>query len=69
VAAMKKEPEKQAGAAPKRRWFSSQVKALVVTALLAVILLVAAVPWYLSTPGMMSRVVAGWGRFVSTAFA
>jgi hypothetical protein len=55
---MKKEPEKQAGVVPKRRWFSSQVKALVLTALLAVILLVAAVPWYLSTPGMMSRVVA-----------
>jgi hypothetical protein len=44
--------------APRRRWFSSQMRALVVTVLLAVSLLVAAIPWYLSTAGMMSRVVA-----------
>ena len=55
---MANEQPKPAGATPKRRWFSSQVKALLLTILLAVILLVAAVPWYLSTPGMMSRVVA-----------
>lgn len=49
---------KQTEVAPKRRWFSGQVKALLLTILLAVILLVAAVPWYLSTRGMMARIVA-----------
>lgn len=41
-----------------RRWFSSQVTAFLMTILLVLILVVAAVPWYLSTPGMMSRIVA-----------
>jgi hypothetical protein len=52
------EQQKQSEATPRRHWFSSQARALVLTILASVVLLVAALPWYLSTPGMMSRIVA-----------
>lgn len=55
---MSEERRPEPAAAPKRRWFSSQVRAFLVTIMLGGMLLVAAIPWYLSTPGMMSRVVA-----------
>ena len=55
---MGKEQPKQAEGTSNRRWFSSQVRALLLTILASVVLLVAALPWYLSTPGMMSRIVA-----------
>jgi hypothetical protein len=42
----------------RSRWFSSQIKAAIVTALVATMLVMAALPWYLSTPDMMSQIVA-----------
>lgn len=41
-----------------RRWFSGQVRALLITVLVVLAVLVAAIPWYLSSPGMMPRIVA-----------
>ena len=55
---MSEHQPRQTPAPRGRRWFTSHLKAVGVTILALAVVLVAAVPWYLSTPGMMSRIVA-----------